>query len=250
MLSLTVERRGGDSPESCKAAKNEALRSAGKMPAVFYGPKEESTSVAVSTAEFKKVWKKAGESSVIILKEGTNEHEALIYEVDVHPLSGEPRHADFYVIEKGKKVKVRVPLVFTGVSPAVKDKGAILIKVLRDMEVEAAPRDLPHELAVDISALVEFNDAVHARDIRLPAGVELKSKPDEIIASVAEAKEEVVEAPAAVDMSAIEVTDAKGKEVKEGEAGAAEGKGADGKGGAAKGSADAKNADSKKPEKK
>ena len=250
MLSLTVERRGGDSPESCKAAKNEALRSAGKMPAVFYGPKEESISVAVVAKDFKKVWKQAGESSVIILKEGKNEHEALIYEVDVHPLSGEPRHADFYVIEKGKKVKVRVPLVFAGASPAVKDKGAILIKVLRDMEVEAAPRDLPHELSVDISTLVEFNDAIHARDIRLPSGVELKSKPDEIVASVAEAKEEVVEA-APIDMSAIEV-EAKGKEAKEGEAGAAEGKGADGKGGAAaaKGGADAKPADSKKPEKK
>jgi len=173
--------------------------------------------------------------------------------VDVHPLSGEPRHADFYVIEKGKKVKVRVPLVFSGVSPAVKDKGAILIKVLRDMEIEAAPRDLPHELVVDIGKLVEYNDAIHAKDIVLPTGVELKSKPDEIVASVAEAKEEVVEA-APVDMSAIEVTDGKGKEVKEGEAGAAVAGGktaaADGKAGAAKpgeakGSADAKKAEKK-----
>src|ERR1017187_4770252 len=122
MLTLAVERREG--------AKNEDIRSAGKMPAVFYGPKEESTSVSVVAKEFKKVWKQAGESSVIILKEGAKEHEALIYAVDVHPLSGEPRHADFYVIEKGKKVKVRVPLTFSGVSPAVKDKGAILIKVL------------------------------------------------------------------------------------------------------------------------
>jgi len=70
MLSLAVERRAG--------AKNEVLRSAGKMPAVFYGPKEDSTSVSVSAKEFKKVWKQAGESSVIILKDGKNEHEALI----------------------------------------------------------------------------------------------------------------------------------------------------------------------------
>lgn len=242
MLSLAVERREG--------AKNEDIRSAGKMPAVFYGPKEASTPVAVSAKEFKKVWKQAGESSVIILKEGTKEHEALIYAVDVHPLSGEPRHADFYVIEKGKKVKVRVPLVFTGVSPAVKDKGAILIKVLRDMEIEAAPRDLPRELSVDISKLVEYNDAIHARDVVLPTGVELKSKPEEVLASVAEAKEEV--APAApVDMSAIEVTDGKGKELKEGEVGA-DGKpvapakpGADAKGGAAKPAADAKKGEKK-----
>ena len=220
------------------------------MPAVFYGPKEASTPVAVFAKEFKKVWKQAGESSVIILKEGTKEHEALIYDVDVHPLSGEPRHADFYVIEKGKKVKVRVPLVFTGVSPAVKDKGAILIKVLRDMEIEAAPRDLPRELSVDISKLIEYNDAIHAKDVVLPTGVELRSKPEEVLASVAEAKEEVVEA-APVDMAAIEVTDAKGKEVKGPPAGGEAGAAAPGKPGEAAKPGDAKGgADAKKPEKK
>ena len=236
MLSLTVERKAD--------ATNEDIRSAGKMPAVFYGPKEASTPVSVGMVDFKKAWKQAGSSSVIVLKDGAREHEVLIHEVDIHPLSGEPRHADFYVIEKGKKLKIRVPLVFSGVSPAVKDKGAILIKVLRDIEIEAAPRDLPRELIVDIGKLVEYNDAVHARDIALPAGVELKSKPDEVLASVAEAKEEVVEA-APIDMAAIEVTDAKGKEVKEGEAGAAPA-GAAAKPGDAKVAPEAKKPEAKK----
>jgi len=209
MLSLTVERREG--------SKNEALRKAGKIPAVFYGPKEASTSIAVSLAEFKKIWKKAGESSVVILKDGTHEHEALINDVDIHPVSGIVRHADFYVIEKGKKVKVHTPIVFDGVSPAVKDKGGILVKVLRELEIEAAPKDLPHEIRVDISPLAELNSAIHASDIQLPHGVTLVTKAEEIVASIAEAKEEVEEAPKAIDMSSIEV-EAKGKEAKEGEA--------------------------------
>lgn len=211
MLSLSVEKRD-------MKGKLDAIRESGKLPAVFYGPKEKSTSVSVSLAEFKKVWKKAGESSVIILKdEKGTEHEALIHEIDVHPLTSEPRHADFYVIEKGKKVQVAVPLVFTGVSPAVKDKGAILVKVQRELAIEAAPRDLPREISVDISKLIELTDVIHANEIVLPQGVELKVSPDEVVASIAEAKEEVVEAPAAIDMSAIEV-EAKGKEVKEGPA--------------------------------
>ena len=190
------------------------------MPAVFYGPKETSTPVIVDAKEFAKVWKKAGESSVIILKDGKGvEHEALIYEVDVHPVSGTPRHADFYVIEKGKKVEVEVPLVFAGVAPAVKDLGGVLVKVMRQVKIEAAPRDLPHELSVDISKLALMTDVVHAKDIVLPKGVELKVKPEEIVASVTEIKEEVVET-VAPDLSAIEV-EAKGKEAKEGEAGAA-----------------------------
>ena len=213
MLTLNVEKRS-------IVGKLDAIRAKDLMPAVFYGPKESSTSISIPIKEFKKVWKKAGESSVIILKEGNDEHEALIHEVDVHPLSGEPRHADFYVIEKGKKVSVHVPLVYVGVSPAVKDKGGILVKVHREIEIEAAPRELPHELTIDISKLVEFSDVVHAKDIILPKGVDLKINPEEVVTSISEPREEKEEAPTAIDMSAIEV-EAKGKEVKEGEEGAA-----------------------------
>jgi large subunit ribosomal protein L25 len=214
MLSLTVEKR--DVKKSVVK-----IRQGGKMPAIFYGPTEASTAVTVPMIDFKKVWKKAGESSVIILKETSGtEHEALIHDIDVHPLSGEPRHADFYVIEKGKKVEVAVPLIFDGVSSAVKDKAGILVKVQRELKIEAAPRDLPHELIVDISKLVELTDVVHAKDVVLPKGVELKINPDEVIASVSVAKEELETAPTAIDMSAIEV-EAKGKEVKEGEGGEA-----------------------------
>jgi large subunit ribosomal protein L25 len=214
MLSLQIEKRDMKGPSAG------VVREGGRMPAIFYGPKETSTAVTVSLVEFTKVWKKAGESSVIVLSDSAgHEHEALIYAVDVHPTSGIPRHADFYVIEKGKKVKVAVPIVFEGVSPAVKDKGGILVKVLRELEIEAAPRDLPHQVTVDISSLAELTDVIVAGAIKLPASVDLKINPEDVVASIAEAKEEVVEAPTAIDMSAIEV-EAKGKEVKEGEDGA------------------------------
>jgi large subunit ribosomal protein L25 len=211
MITLSAEKR--DSKMDVNV-----LRKAGKLPAVFYGPKEKSTPIVVSTTEFIKAFKKAGESTVVILKEGGNEHETLIHEVDVHPLTGAPRHADFYVIEKGKKVKVNVPLTFEGTSPAVKDLGGILVKVLREIEIEAAPRDLPHELKVDISSLAELTSVITAKEINLPSGVSLVEKPDEIVASVAVAKEEVEEVTP-IDMSAIEV-EKKGKEAKEGEEGA------------------------------
>ncbi len=222
MLSLAIENRD-------VKAKLDGLRAGGKMPAIYYGPKEPSTPVAVSAVEFKKVWKKAGESSVIILKDTKgNEHEVLIHDVDIHPLTGIARHADFYVIEKGKKLEVTVALNFTGIAPAVKDKGGILVRVHREIEIEALPKDLPHELVVDISALIEMSDVIKAKDIKLPTGVELKINPEEVIASISEAKEEVEEAPAPIDMSAIEV-EAKGKEVKEGEEGATDGKKEEGK---------------------
>ena len=247
MLSLNAEKR----EMKTGGASADAVRTSGLLPAIFYGPKSASTPITVSMIEFKKIWKKAGESSIVILKEkGGEEHETLIYAVDKHPLSGEPRHADFYVIEKGKKVAVSTPIVFTGVSSAVKDKAGILVKVLREIKIEAAPRDLPHEINVDISKLVELTDVIHARDITLPKGVELKINTNDIVASIAEAKEEVEEAPTAIDMSAIEV-EAKGKEVKEGEEGAAvtgDAKASDK--GAKPASGDAKKAEGKKPEAK
>ncbi len=213
MITLSAEKRDmNQSPE--------ALRKAGKLPAVFYGPKEKSTPVTVSAVEFIKVFKKAGESTVVVLKEGNDEHETLIHDVDFHPLTGTPRHVDFYVIEKGKKVKVHVPITFEGTSPAVKDLGGILVKVLRELEIEAAPKDLPHGFTVDISSLVELTSVITAADIKLPAGVTLETKAEEIVASIAVAKEEVEEVKP-IDMSAIEV-EKKGKEAKEGEEGAAE----------------------------
>ena len=98
----------------------EDKRKEGYIPAVFYGPKEPSESISISIRDFKKVWDSAGESSIISLLVSGKEHEALIHDVDFHPVSGEPRHADFYVIEKGKKVTVDVPLEFIGIAPAVK----------------------------------------------------------------------------------------------------------------------------------
>lgn len=194
-----------------------ALRKAGKMPAVFYGKKEASTPVAIGVNDFIKAYRTAGESTVVILKGEGIEVESLIHDLDLHPVTGKPMHADFYVFEKGKTLKVGVPLDFVGVAPAVKDLGGTLIKVLHDLEVEALPKDLPHKIEVDITGLVDFKSVVTAKEIKLPHGVVLALNPDEIVASVYEPKEEVEAAP--VDLAAIEV-EKKGKEAKEGAEGA------------------------------
>lgn len=207
MFKLKVEKR--DSKESLGA-----LRKSGKMPAVFYGPKETSTPIKLTIVDFKKALKTAGESTVISLEGAGIEVDALIHDFDLDPVTDMPIHADFYAIEKGKKLSVDVPLEFTGVSPAIKDLGAVLVKVLHEVEIEALPKDLPHKLEVDISGLVGFDSVLTAKDIKLPTGVELKIKLDEVIASVYEPKEEVVETTP-IDLSSIEV-EKKGKEAKEG----------------------------------
>ncbi|MFT5179991.1 MAG: large subunit ribosomal protein L25 [Candidatus Paceibacteria bacterium] len=193
------------------------IREKNNMPAVFYGPKEESTPITISKSEFEKVFKEAGESSIVTLKEGSDEHQTLVYSVDRDPVSGEYRHVDFYVIEKGKKVEVSVPLTYIGESPAEKTLNGNLVKVIHELDIKASPKDLPSELNVDISVLVDFESQIHAKDIKLPEGVELMVDPEEVIALVQEAREEEepVDAP---DLDSIVVQGEKKEEEVEEEA--------------------------------
>ncbi|MFZ2763713.1 MAG: 50S ribosomal protein L25 [Minisyncoccia bacterium] len=192
----------------------ETIRETGQIPAVFYGKKEASTPISIPKIDFLKVWKEAGESSVITLQMSEGDKESLIQDVDLDPVTGTPRHADFYVFEKGHKVEVELPLEFIGVSPAVKDLGGMLVKVLHELKVEAMPKDLPHNITIDIGTLVNFGDQILAKDIALPTGVELKEHEEEVVALVSAPREEKEEEALPIDLSTIEV-EKKGKEDEE-----------------------------------
>jgi large subunit ribosomal protein L25 len=205
MLTLSVEKRDKGS------AKAPALRRAGKIPGVVYGAHHESTPIAVAAVAFEKVFHEAGEATIVSLAGIGDPLPTLIHEVDLDPLTSRPRHVDFYAVTKGEKVEVAIPLEYIGVSPAV-EAGANLVKVLHELEVEADPMSLPHDIKVDISALAAIGDQIHAKDLPLPPGVALNIEPEEVVAlvqEIVEEKEEVVAAPA--DLSAIEV-EKKGKE--------------------------------------
>lgn len=197
------------------------VREQGKIPAVFYGRKEASTTISVVAADFKKLWREAGESTVITLSGSGEDHDALIHAVDLNPVTDEPRHIDFYIIEKGKKVEVSVSLEFDGVSAAVKELGGTLIKVVHEIEVEAMPKDLPQHLTVDISLLKELGDTITVKDIVIPAGVKVLADLEEVVATVAAPKEEVEEVAPVADLTNIEVAK-KGKKEEEGEEAKAE----------------------------
>jgi large subunit ribosomal protein L25 len=189
-------------------------RAQGLIPCVYYGPKEKPVSINVIKSEFLKVYKEAGESTVVTLNSGKKETEVLVQDVSYDPVKNDIVHVDFYVLEKGKVVEVSVPLEFIGVSKAVKDMSGTLVKVLHEIEVEAMPKDLPHSLTVDIAALVDLDAQILAKDIKLPTGVTLVTEPEEVVAAISVAEEEVEVAPAA-DLTAIAV-EKKGKKEEEG----------------------------------
>ncbi len=206
-MELTVEKR------DTKASPN-TLRLKGVLPAVVYGRKDESTPISIDRKTFEKLYKQAGSSSVITLKGLGEEKDVLIQEVAVDALTGEALHADLYSIAKGQKVTVSVPLSFDGESPAVKDLGGILTKVMHELEIEVTPKDLPHTISVDISKLTGLDSQIKVSDLSLPASAEVSADPDEVVAMISVAKEEDEAAPAA-DISQIEISEERGKKEEE-----------------------------------
>jgi large subunit ribosomal protein L25 len=186
----------------------------GCIPAVYYGAHQAPTSIFIDLIEFKKVLASAGESSSIALVTEHGNENAMIQDVQVDPVKGGPIHADFYVLEKGQKVHVKTPIVFIGESQAVK-AGGVLVKVMHELSVEGESTKLPHEFTVDLAALTSMDSIIHVKDITLPAGVELYHvQGDDVVASIAQAQEEVTDVPVAPDLSTIEV-EAKGKKEEE-----------------------------------
>lgn len=192
-------------PRVPKITKKEAC-----IPAVYYGTHAASTPIFINAIDFGKVFASAGESSTITLMTEHGAEMALIHDVQLHPVKGHPIHVDFYVIEKGQKVHVQIPLHLTGESVAVKT-GGVLVQVMHELSVEGEPGALPHEFTVDISALTAHDSVIHVSDIVLPKGVELYHiEATDVVCAISQAKEETDDAPVAIDLSAIEV-EKKGK---------------------------------------
>lgn len=213
MITLNATKR----EETGKAAR--ALRTDGKLPAVVYGPDHAAEPITLSLADFTKILRDEGESTVVELAGLGKNFQVLIKDIDHDPVSNEPRHADLYAIKKGAKVTVAVPLEFVGESAAEKG-GASIVKVMHELEIEADPANLPHEIEVDISALANVGDQIHVKDVKLPHGVITTEEGEEVVALAQEVEQEPEEPVAAPDMASIEV-EQKGKadedETKEGE---------------------------------
>ena len=190
------------------------IRKQGKIPAVFYGSGQVSTSIQVDKIAFMKVLSEAGESSIISLKTPNGVLDALIHDVDLDPVLGDPIHADFYITAKDTKIEVDIPLEFVGVAPAEK-LGGIVTKVMHELRIEALPGKLPQHLTVDLSMLVALDSHITVADLPLAEGVRAILDKTEVVASITLPQEEKEEAPA-MDLSAIEV-EKKGKKEEEGE---------------------------------
>lgn len=195
-----------------------ALRTAERVPAVYYGKGKEAVSISISAKDFGKVWKEAGETTTVTLVVEGTKVTTLIHDIQRDAIRGDATHVDFLVIDMNKPIEVAVPLEFTGTAEAEKSGLGTLVKVLHEVQVSALPNDLPHQLEVAVDGLLTLEDQIRVSDITLPKGVTMVTDAEEVVALVAAFKEETEEV-APMDLSSIEV-EKKGK--KEDEEAAAE----------------------------
>jgi large subunit ribosomal protein L25 len=148
------------------------MRRNGKIPGILYGPKVQPVPLELDKKTFSTRLAGVEGSHLVRLKSqapALADKVALLKEMQYHPISGEVIHADFYEVDLKATIQVRVPLHFIGKAAGVV-RGGILQPVVREIEVECLPLDIPEFFDVEVSAL-DIGDSIHIEDLRMPEGV-------------------------------------------------------------------------------
>jgi large subunit ribosomal protein L25 len=191
-LELTLDAR------EAHGKANKRLRRAGIVPGVVYGKGHDSTPVQVDVKTFETLYRSAGRTSVVKfrLPGESRATSGLIKSVQRHPLTRNPIHVDYFLVNLKQEMEVEVPLVFTGEAPAVEETGGTLLHNLSNLRVKALPTDIPHEVSVDVSVLKSLDVAIHVRDLSLNRDlVQVLTDGDTLVATVVPPRVEVEEVP-------------------------------------------------------
>jgi large subunit ribosomal protein L25 len=180
-LELTLDARTASGKE------NKRLRREGVLPGVVFGKGSESVPVQLDAKAFEALYKSAGRTGVVKLAvpgaKGTK--SAMIKGVQRNPLSGRAVHVDFFLVDLTQEMQSEVPLTFVGVAPAIELTNGTLMTPLDHLKVRALPADIPHEIELDLSSLVDLEATLHVRDVVLPNDkVTILNEPEELLARV------------------------------------------------------------------
>lgn len=175
-MSITATLRNGNAAD---------IRAAGNIPAVVYAPQMETMSIALEASAFEKLYREAGESTIIELAlDGQKEPmSVLVQDVQIDPVKGTALHVDFYKVTEGQELSADIELHFIGESPAVKQGGTLVMQ--RDsIDVTCLPKDLIDHIDVDISVLVEIGDSIHISDLAIPETITVSDDTELLVATV------------------------------------------------------------------
>jgi large subunit ribosomal protein L25 len=217
---LADPQKLGIRPRAVTGKRVSRLRRDGILPGVVFGGHKDSTPVETDMKAFERGYRRWGTTTLLTL-EGLpdGEQSALIHDVSRSTLNGQLLHVDFLRVSLTEKVHAEVPLHFSGESPAVKG-GGVLVHAKSEISVEAFPQDIPHNIDVDLSRLLEIDDSIYVRDLKVDtAKVEILDDPDELLVRVVPVRVEEEPTPAAAAAAPVEGAEAaEGAAPAEGEA--------------------------------
>jgi len=207
-LTLEISKR------ELRKKKVSKLRREGVIPGIIHGKDFEPIHVQVDERTFEQLYKKAHGTSLVNLDLDGKTIQVLIHAVHRDKLRGDPIHVEFLKVDPNRQVTVNVPLVFVGVSPGEKEGKGKVTHEETSIHLKCSPADIPSEIVVDVSGIIDKHDVIHASDLKLPEGVNLGHGVSEkkVIASlvttrVAEAAPEA-EAVAAAATEEVKTTEA------------------------------------------
>ena len=190
--------------------KVKTLRNQGITPIHLYGSEFDSASMQVEMSELINILNLAGFSSPITLNDGKNDIIAFAREVQRHPLTEQILHVDFQVVGKDDQVEVEVPINLIGESPAVKNLGGVLIKLMETIRVSSKVDSVPKSLELDISVIESLEQSILVGEIEIAEGVQIVSDETFAVARVIPPRIEVEEEELEADL-------AEGEESEEGD---------------------------------
>ena len=160
MKSITIN---GSQRESVGKSSTKALRNAGKVPCVVYGGKK-PVHFSADEISFSKLVYTPNAHTVIISLDGKEEINAVIQDIQFHPVTEKILHIDFFQLFENKEINMTIPVKFSGNAPGVRLEGGLLFKNKRKLYVKALPKNLPDFISVDLSNL-NLNDKVTIQDL-------------------------------------------------------------------------------------
>ncbi|HYL93843.1 MAG TPA: 50S ribosomal protein L25 [Alphaproteobacteria bacterium] len=186
--------------EASSRGKNEArrLRASGRVPAVVYGAKKDSVAISVDPKQISKILRsESGHNTIFDLKLGKEQSKVMIVDWQYEPIRGKLLHIDMKRIALDEKVRVKVPIHCVGEAEGVKSQGGILDQILREVEVECLPLEIPSHLDADVSALV-FGTVLRVSDLKHDGKLKFITDENQAVVHITTVKEEVVATPDAV----------------------------------------------------
>jgi large subunit ribosomal protein L25 len=180
-----------------------ALRRQGKLPAVLYGHRIETTPILLDAYEGSQTLSHLTSSTLVMIDLDGKKYLARVREKQRDVIKNRLVHLDFQVVSLTEKMRAKVGIELAGTAPAVKNFNAVIHTGLTEIEIECMPQDLPERIVVDISGLAEIGDSVHARDLVLSDKVKIMGNLEETIAVAAAPRKAEISEEAPVEEEAV-----------------------------------------------